>query len=133
MAAYFGYVEYASHTAAQTRASVLVLDPKINDLYFLNVQQLNNSSELKNKYQLAKVVRVTGNNVVFVHGRIYYQWQHAVVNSIEHGDLSNEDYFADKLYTIPINKLQTMRNNGTIYLIERPIQGRLYGNFVRRY
>ena len=82
-----------THKTEQLEASVLIANPKINDIYFLDMRLLNSNLERKNKYKLAKVVRVTDDNVVIVYGSFFYQWQYAVVNSIQYGDLSNSDYF----------------------------------------
>lgn len=127
---YFGYGKYEEHKTEQLEASVLIANPKINDIYFLDMRLLNSNLELKNKYKLAKVVRVTDDNVVIVYGSFFYQWQYAVVNSIQYGDLSNSDYFTLIPDYIPFSKIQEMKRNGSIYLVKRPIQNKMYGNFV---
>lgn len=128
--AYFGYGRYAAYKTEQTEAAVLILTPEVNDLYFFDLTLLGDKLARKSKYQLAKVVRVTEDNLVIVYGRFFYQWQYAVVNSIKHGDLSNHDYFSPMPDYIPFSKIKEMKNNGVIYLVKRPIQNRLYGNFV---
>ena len=128
--AYFGYQKYASHKTEQAEASVLILTPKVNDIYFLDLRLDDDQLERKNKYKLAKVVRVTDENVVIVYGRVFYQWQNAVVKSIQYGDLSNHDYFKLIPDYIPFNKIKEMQSNGTIYLVKRPIRNKLYGNIV---
>lgn len=127
---YFGYERYASHKTEQTEASALILTPQVNDIYFLDLRLLSDKLERKNKYKLAKVVRVTGDNVAIVYGKFFYQWQNAVVNSIQYGDLSNNDYFTLIPDYIPFSKIKEMQSNGTIYLVKRPIRNKLYGNFV---
>lgn len=135
---YFGYGRYASHKTEQTKASALILAPQVNDIYFLDFGLFSDKLalkhkyklELKNKYKLAKVVGVTGDNVALVYGRFFYQWQYAVVNSIEYGDLSNNDYFTQIPNYIPFRKIKEMQSNGAIYLVKRPIRNKLYGNFV---
>ena len=127
---YFGYGKYEEHKTEQLEASVLIANPKINDIYFLDMRLLNSNLERKNKYKLAKVVRVTDDNVVIVYGNFFYQWQYAVVNSIQYGDLSNSDYFTLIPDYIPFSKIQEMKRNGSIYLVKRPIQNKMYGNFV---
>lgn len=127
---YFAYNRYTAHVTEQAEASVLILTPQINDIYFLDFRLLNNNLERKNKYKLAKVVRVTGDNVAIVYGKFFYQWQYSVVNSIEYGDLSNSDYFTVIPDYIPFSKIKEMKNNGVIYLVKRPMQNKLYGNFV---
>ena len=127
---YFGYERYASHKAEQTEASVLILTPQVNDIYFLDFRLLSDKLARKNKYKLAKIVRVTDDNVVIVYGRFFYQWQYAVVTSIQYGDLSNSDYFTLIPDYIPFKKIIEMKSNGAIYLVKRPIRNKLYGNFV---
>lgn len=127
---YFGYERYALHKAEQIEASVLILIPQVNDIYFLDLRLLSDKLERKNKYKLAKVVRVTDDNVAIVYGKFFYQWQYAVVNSIQYGDLSNNDYFTLIPDYIPFNKIEEMKSNGAIYLVKRPIRNKLYGNFV---
>ncbi len=129
---YFGYERFAVHKAEQAEASVLILAPKVGDIYFLDFRLRNDKFERKNKYKLAKVVRITDDNVAIVYGRVFYQWQFSVVNSIGHGDLINDEYFKLIPDYIPFSKIKTMKSNGTIYLVKRPVRNKLYGNFVSR-
>lgn len=91
---------------------------------------INGKLERKNKYKLAKLVRVSDDNVAIVYGRFFYQWQYAVVNSIQYGDLSNSDYFALIPDYISFSKIKEMHDSGAIYLIKRPVQNKIYVNFV---
>jgi hypothetical protein len=127
---YFGYEKYAAHQTEQAEASVLILSPKVNDIYFLDLWLDDGEIERKNKYKLAKVVRVSDEGVGIVYGRVFYQWQSAVVSSIKYGELSNHDYFKLIPDYIPFSKIKEMKSNGTIYLVKRPIRDKLYGNFV---
>ena len=77
---YFGYERYKQYKAEQAETSVLILNPKVNDIYFLDMRLINGKLERKNKYKLAKVVRVSDDNVAIVYGSFFYQWQYAVVN-----------------------------------------------------
>lgn len=134
-AMYFGYERYALSQAEQADTSVLVLSPQIGDIYFLDFRQFSHdvnskNSNPKNKFKLAKVVRVTEENVAFVYGQFFYQWQYAVVNSIKHGDLSNPDYFEPIPQYVSRNDITQMKANNAIYLIKRPLGNRLYGNFI---
>lgn len=128
--AYFGYEKYVFHKAEQTETTVLILSPQVNDIYFLDFRSLSDKLQRKNKYKLAKIVRVSDDNVAIVYGRVFYQWQYSVVNSIKYGDLSNDDYFMLLPEYIPFSKIKEMRGNGAIYLVKRPMQNKLYGNFV---
>ncbi|KGJ89836.1 hypothetical protein [Colwellia psychrerythraea] len=127
---YFAYARYEEHKTEQAAASLFVLSPQRNDIYFFDLGLLDDKSDLKNKYKLAKVVRVNSDNVAIVYGTFFYQWQSAVIKSIERGDLSNNDYFTLIPDYISFSKIKEMKNNGTIYLVKRPIQNILYGNIV---
>lgn len=127
---YFGYQWYEQHKTEQAEASVLILNPKVNDIYFLDMRLIKDKLERKNKYKLAKVVRVSDDNVAIVYGRFFYQWQYAVVNSIQYGDLSNSDYFLLLPEYISFSKIKEMKRNEAIYLVKRPMQNKIYGNFV---
>lgn len=128
---YFGYSRYEQHNIEQNEASTLILNPQVSDIYFLDMELIKEKVERKNKYKLAKVIRVTDDNIAIVYGLFSYQWQYSVVNSIQYGDLSNDDYFISLPDYIPLNKVKEMRNNGAIYLVKRPVRNQLYGNFVR--
>ena len=130
MAVFFGYQKYALHQAEKAETSILILTPKVNDIYFLELRLDEDKIERKNKYKLAKVVRITDEGLSIVHGRVFYQWQSAVVSSIQYGELGNHDYFDLIPDYIPFNKIKEMKSNGTIYLVKRPIRNKLYGNLV---
>ena len=127
---YFGYEKYAEYTTEQAEASVLILNPKVNDMYFLDMRLIKDKLERKSKYKLAKVVRVSDDNVAIVYGRFFYQWQYSVVNSIQYGDVSNSNYFTLIPDFIPLSKIKEMKSTGAIYLVKRPVQHKIYGNFV---
>jgi len=135
---YWGYEKYTSIKTEQAETSVFILTPQTNDIYFLDLKLFTvklgkDRRETRHKYQLAKVVRITGENVVIVYGSVLYQWQNTAVNSIKFGELSNSDYFELTPDYIPFNKLQEMQSNGAIYLVKRPIGNKIYGNFVSSY
>jgi hypothetical protein len=127
---YFGYGKYDEHKTEQEESSIFILNPKVNDIYFLDMRLIEDKLERKNKYKLAKIVRVSDDRVAIVYGKFFYQWQYSVVNSIQYGDLSNSDYFTLFPDYISFTKIQEMKSNGAIYLVKRPIQNKLYGNLV---
>jgi hypothetical protein len=127
---FFGYERYEQHKTEQAETSVLILTPKVNDIYFLDMRLIKDKLERKNKYKLAKVVRVSDDNLAIVYGSFFYQWQYAVVNSIQYGDLSNSDYFTLIPDYLSFSKIKEMKSNGAIYLVKRPMQNKIYGNFV---
>ncbi|MDG1751860.1 MAG: hypothetical protein P8I03_09410 [Thalassotalea sp.] len=130
VAFYFGYESYTEHKIEQVESSTLILSPQANDIYFLDFRKIDEQLVRKNKYKLAKVIRISDDNVAIVYGSFFYQWQYSVVNSIKHGDLSNNDYFELIPDYIPFTKIKEMQRSGAIYLVKRPVRNKLYGNFV---
>jgi hypothetical protein len=127
---YSGYERYDKHKAEQKKASVFILKPQVNDIYFLDMRLIEDKLERKNKYKLAKIVRVSDDLVAVVDKKFFYQWQYSVVNSIQYGDLSNSDYFTLIPDYILFTKIKEMKSNGSIYLVKRPIRSKLYGNHL---
>lgn len=127
---YFGYGRYIFHNTEQEETSTFIATPQLNDIYFLDLKILGEIDEPKNKYKLAKVVRVSDEYLAIVYGKFFYQWQSAVKNSIEYGDLSNKNYFTLMPDYIPLSKIHEMRSNKGIYLVKRPKQNKLYGNRI---
>ena len=127
---YFGYQKYEEHKAEQTQTSAFILNPQVNDIYFLDMRLIKDKLKRKNKYKLAKVIRVSDDYVAIVYGSFFYQWQYAMVNSIEYGDLSNSAYFTLIPDYIPFSKIKEMKSKGAIYLVKRPLQNKIYGNIV---
>ena len=115
---------------SKPKLSAFIINPKVNDIYFLDMRLIKDKLERKNKYKLAKVVSVSDGSVAIVYGRFFYQWQYAVVNSIQYGELSNRDYFTLILDYISFSKINEMKSDGAIYLVKRPLQNKIYGNFV---
>ena len=122
----------SSQSQQENDDSLLYLaSPKVDDIYFLDMGIFEGKIEGKSKYRLAKVIRLTDDNLAIVYGKFSYQWQYSVKNSIQYGDLSNDDYFMPLPDYIPLNKVEEMRASRAIYLVKRPIRNQLYGNFVR--
>lgn len=128
---YFGYSRFEEHKVEQVEASTFIKKPQVSDIYFLDMGIFEGKIEGKSKYRLAKVIRLTDDNLAIVYGKFSYQWQYSVKNSIQYGDLSNDDYFMPLPDYIPLNKVEEMRASRAIYLVKRPIRNQLYGNFVR--
>lgn len=127
---YFGVQKYKLHITEQAEASVYILNPQVNDIYFLDLSHLKDQLKQKNKYKLAKVVRISDDIVTIVYGHFFYQWQYSVVNSIQYGDLSNKGYFDQIPEYISFSTIKEMKSNGTIYLVKRPKQHKIYGSLV---
>tara|TARA_B110000908_G_C10167044_1_gene408956 strand:- start:122 stop:958 length:837 start_codon:yes stop_codon:yes gene_type:complete len=124
------FIEYDTSKGEVNQTLAIILNPKVNDIYFLDFRLLSEKLRPTEKYRIAKVVDITGDIVTLVYGSFFYQRHHAAMNSIQYGQLSYKDYFESKRYDIPLNTVKNMQKNRAIYLAKRPIRGKLLGNLV---
>lgn len=127
---YISFTEYLDYKHEKDNSSAIIETPKINDIYFMDFRLLTKDLRPHEKYRIAKVVDITGDIVTLMYGGFYYQRKHAVINAIYYGQLSFKDYFETKRYDMPHNKIKKMFESGAIYLANRPVQNKLYGNVV---
>jgi len=112
-------------------ASLIYLaNPKVDDIYFLDFRVLSDSLRPKEKYRIAKVVDVTGGIVTLLYGNMFYLRQQSLKDSIRYGQLRYKDYFEGKRYDLTLAELKAMHDSAAIYMIKRPDQNMLYGNYI---
>ena len=126
----FGYREYYIYKEEKIQTAANILAPNINDIYFLDFRLLSDKLEPKDKYRLAKLVDITGDNITLIYSNFFYQWQHAAKNSIKYGQLSYRGFFGSKRYDFSLNTIKEMYGSGAIYLVKRPTRNKLYGSLV---
>jgi hypothetical protein len=128
-----GLFIYKKSTQSQQEddASLTYLaSPKIDDIYFLDFRVLSDSLRPKEKYRIAKVVDVTGDIITLLYGNMYYLRQQSLKDSIRYGQLRYKDYFESKRYDLTLAELKAMHDSAAIYMIKRPDQNMLYGNYI---
>ncbi|XPF93625.1 tetratricopeptide repeat protein [Colwellia sp. RE-S-Sl-9] len=130
IALYFSFTEYMDYKHQKDNSLAIILEPKINDIYFIDFRLIKKDLRPHEKYRIAKVVDITGDIVTLMYGGFYYQSKHAVINAIYYGQLGFKKYFETRRYDISHNEIKNMFSNGAIYLANRPIQNLLYGNVV---
>jgi len=104
--------------------------PKVDDIYFLDFRLLSDSLRPKEKYRIAKVVDVTGDIITLLYGNMFYLRQQSLKDSIRYGQLRYKDYFEGKRYDLTLSELKAMHDSAAIYMIKRPDQNMLYGNYI---
>jgi len=104
--------------------------PKVDDIYFLDFRLLSDSLRPKEKYRIAKVVDVTGDIITLLYGNMFYLRQQSLKDSIRYGQLRYKDYFEGKRYNLTLSELKAMHDSAAIYMIKRPDQNMLYGNYI---
>jgi len=127
---YFGYVKYEAFETEKAQTLAIILNPHLDDIYFLDFRLLSSKLRPNEKYRIAKVVDITGDIVTLLYGGLFYQRQHAAISSIQYGQLSFKDYFQPKRYDIPHSMIKDMLSKQAIYLAKRPVSNKLYGNFI---
>ena len=127
-------LKYTGYQQTKKQTSAIILSPQVNDMYFIDFRLLGDEVNKKlrptEKYRLAKVVDITGDVVTLLYGAFYYQRQRAAIDSIVYGQLRYEKYFDKKRYDIAHSDLLTMHKNKAIYLAKRPIDNKLFGNYI---
>lgn len=124
---------YTKSTQSQEEddASLTYLaSPKVDDIYFLDFRVLSDSLRPKEKYRIAKVVDVTGDTITLLYGNMFYLRQQSLKDSIRYGQLRYKDYFEGKRYDLTLAELKAMYDSAAIYMIKRPDQNMLYGNYI---
>jgi len=124
---------YKKSTQSQQEddASLIYLaSPKVDDIYFLDFRVLSDSLRPKEKYRIAKVVDITGDTVTLLYGNVFYLRQQSLKDSIRYGQLRYKDYFEGKRYDLTLSELKQMHDSSAIYMIKRPEQNMLYGNYI---
>ncbi len=105
-------------------------NPKVDDIYFLDFRVLSDNLRPKEKYRIAKVVDVTGDIITLLYGNMFYLRQQSLKDSIRYGQLRYKDYFEGKRYDFTLAQLKEMHDSAAIYMIKRPEQNMLYGNYI---
>ena len=105
-------------------------NPKVNDIYFLDFRLLSENLRPNQKYRIAKVVDITGDIVTLLYGNVLYLRQQSLKDSIRYGQLRYKGYFESKRYDLKLSQLKTMHESAAIYMIKRPDQNMLYGNYI---
>ncbi len=104
--------------------------PKVDDIYFLDFRLLSENLRPNEKYRIAKVVDITGDIVTLLYGNVFYLRQQSLKDSIRYGQLRYKDYFESKRFDLKLSKLKAMYKSAAIYMIKRPEQNMLYGNYI---
>lgn len=130
IALYAGFSQYLDYKHKKDSSLAIVSQPKVDDIYFIDFRVITEDLRPHEKYRIAKVVDITGDIVSLQYGGFYYQAKHAVINAIYYGQLSFKNYFEGKRYDMTHTDIQALFESGAIYLANRPVQGKLYGNVV---
>lgn len=107
-----------------------IAKPKVNDIYFLDYRKLSDTLRPQQKYRLAKVVDITGDVITFRYSNMLYFRQQAAQDSIRYGQLRYVKFFEPKRYDFNLDEIRKMWDLGAIYMVKRPVNNQLYGNYV---
>lgn len=122
--------KYQQHHHEQSLTEQLVLSPKIDDIYFLDFRLFNESLRPKEKYRIAKVFDITGDIITLRYGDLLFPSKHKAADSIRFGQLRYNEYFQPERFNFSHQEIQALRSAGAIYLVKRPWQNKVFGNFI---
>lgn len=105
-------------------------EPKVGDVYFLDYRLMVKEIRPTQRFRLAKLVDITGDILTLEYGSLYYMNHNAIEQSIHYGQLRYNKYFESKRYDFKQQKIISMYEQGAIYMVQRPHQNKLYGNYV---
>jgi hypothetical protein len=114
----------------ELQSQAYLAQPAIDDIYFLDFRKLTHKLRPTEKYRLAKVVDITGDIITLQYGNWYFAWQKSAIESIKFGQLRYDDYFESKRHNFSLAELASMHSTSAIYLVKRPMHGKLYGNQI---
>ncbi len=115
---------------ATEQTAHFIASPKIGDIYFINYPLLEKDVRPNEKFRIAKLVDITGEVLTFQYGSLLYVSQTGVEKAIEFGQLRYKKYFEPKRYNFSLSNVIQMHKDNIFYKVERPVYGKLYGNFV---
>ena len=105
--------------------------PKIDDIYYLDFRLFSDKLRPKEKFRLAKVVDITGEVITLVYGDFFYVNKKSMVDSIRYGHLRYRKYFQGRRYNFTLQQLTAMKKSGAIWEVERPVNRKLHGNYIK--
>ena len=76
------------------------------------------------------MVDITGDVITLLYGNVFYLHQQSLIDSIRYGQLRYKGYFESKRYDLTLTQLNQMHVSEAIYMVKRPDNNMLYGNFV---
>lgn len=82
------WVVYSNYTSSQIenrQTHQIIVNPQVNDIYFIDSRIYGENRRPNDKYRIAKVVDITGDIITLLHGGYFYPNHNAVVNSIKYG------------------------------------------------
>lgn len=112
------------------KTSEYIASPKIGDIYFINYPLLEKNARPSENFRIAKLVDITANILTFQYGNLFYVSQNAAEKGIEFGHMRYSKYLEPKRYNFSLTEVAQLHNDNIFYRVERPVYGKLYGNFV---
>lgn len=127
---YIMFSWWQSHQDEKRLMAKLIAEPQINDFMLFDVRMLPGEKRPNEKYQIAKVVDITGDTISLSFGSFYYKFQASFRDAIANGQVRVPSYFSKNHTLFSLAKLKQMYQQQAIVIVARPDQNMLYGNFV---
>ncbi|OUS23534.1 hypothetical protein A9Q98_14840 [Thalassotalea sp. 42_200_T64] len=115
----------------QTLAYEWISTPKLNDVYVINSEVLNNQSRLREKYLITQVSSVDDGNISLRVSNFLFLRVRDAIQSIRSDKFLTHNYFSTTPLVMPLNKLQQLYLDDGIDDVGRSPDGmHLYGGVI---
>lgn len=111
-------------------SQIYINAPQKNDFYFVDYRKLSDKLRPNQKYRVAKIIDITGDNASIVFGSVYYAYQHSLESSIRKSRVATSNYFERKRVEYTFTELKKLYASGAIIRAMRPIGNKLFDTFV---
>ncbi|MBL4909920.1 MAG: sel1 repeat family protein [Alteromonadaceae bacterium] len=105
--------------------------PKVGDIYYLDFRLFSDNLRPSEKFRFAKVIDITGNIVTLFYGNFFYLNEKSMFNSIRYGHFRYKKYFSTYRNNFTRQQIVNLKKSNAIFKVERPINNKLHGNFVK--
>ena len=121
---------WQKHVQAQENTAQLVATPAINDFLLFDARKLPIALRPEQKYQVAKIVDITGDTISLTFGNFYYRFQSSFRDAIASGQVRSFGYFEKNHRLYSYDQMQQLLANEAIVTAARPEGNMLFGNYV---
>lgn len=112
---YFSYIEYQHQSRME-----LIIEPKINDFYFVDYYSIEPSSNARYRYVPLKISSIDGELITFKVGDLAYSSEVSITKHVRFDMAIKRFYFKKEELVVSYQTLSNWGDDAIIYDIARP-------------
>jgi len=101
------------------REATYIAEPAVNDYYVVNLTKMYDEADAEYPYGLMRITDVSSNGIEMQVANMAYNKASGVQKDIRQGKASADTYYESEIIVLESADLQTLKNSGAIYSIER--------------